>query len=173
MGVSWSFRATNICHRIDSEPYMKMTKQQERMEMRLSAKASFGAIRLYFSGTGSMGRTVKFLKKVGTAFLSVAVGFIALTSSAIVGGLLIGPGHEDLLRSFHAWMVETPVDQVVAKGNALVSEIAAQSLGWGLLIVAMWRLADVTQPAISEAKLRYRAKAAEQRGDTQQVSKNE
>ncbi|MCK1788826.1 hypothetical protein [Pseudomonas violetae] len=142
-----------------------MSKQQVRMEMRLSAKAAFGAVRLYFSGTGAKGRTATFLKRVGASFVYLVAGFIAITSWAVVGGLLIGPGHEDVLRSFHAWMIGTPVDQVVARGNALVSENAAQFLASALLIAVMWRLGDVTRPAIAEAKLRYRAKVAEQSGD--------
>lgn len=66
--------------------------------MRLSAKAAFGAVRQYFSGTGAKGRTATFLKKIGVAFVYLVSGFIAITSWAIVGGLLIGPGHEDALR---------------------------------------------------------------------------
>ncbi|WP_210555359.1 hypothetical protein [Pseudomonas sp. P9(2020)] len=147
-----------------------MSKQQVHMEMRLSAKAAFGAVRQYFSGTGAKGRTATFLKKIGVAFVYLVSGFIAITSWAIVGGLLIGPGHEDALRSLHAWMIETPVDQVVARGNALVSENAAQYLASALLIAVMWRLGDVTQPAIAKAKLRYRAKVAEQSGDTPQAA---
>lgn len=69
-------------------------------------------------------------------------------------------------------MIETPVDQVVARGNALVSEHAAQYLASALLIAVMWRLGDVTQSAIAEAKLRYRAIVAEQSGDTPQVTTN-
>lgn len=170
--ASWRYRATPIIQSIDSEHDMKMSKQQVRMEMRLSAKAAFGAVKQYFSGTGAKGRTATFLKKVGASFVYLISGFIAITSWAIVGALLIGPGHEDILRSFHAWMIETPVDQVVARGNALVSEHAAQYLASALLIAVMWRLGDVTQSAIAEAKLRYRAIVAEQSGDTPQVTTN-
>lgn len=170
--ASGSYRATPISQCGDNEKVMKMSKQQERMEMKLSAKAAFGAVRQYFSGTGAKGRTATFLKNVGATFFNLVAGFIAMTSAAVVGGLLIGPGHEDLLRSFHTWMIETPVDQVVAKGNALVSENAAQYLAAALLLAVMWRLGDVTQPAIAEAKLRYRAKVAEQSGDTTQVAPN-
>lgn len=140
---------------------MKMSKQQEHMEMKLSAKAAIGAVKHYFSGEGAKGRTVTFMKKVSASFVYLAAGFIAATSWAVVGGLLIGPGHEDLLRNFHAWMVATPVDQVVATGNALVRDNAAQYLGCGVLIAVMWRLGDVTQQAIKEAKLRFRATVAE------------
>lgn len=140
---------------------MKMSKQQEHMEMKLAAKAAIGAVKHYFSGEGAKGRTVAFMKKVSATFVYLGAGFIAATSWAVVGGLLIGPGHEDLLRNFHAWMITTPVDQVVAKGNALVRDNAAQFLAGWMLIAVMWRLGDVTQPAIKEAKLRFRATAAE------------
>lgn len=140
---------------------MKMSKQQEHMEMKLSAKAAVDAVKQYFSGEGAKGRAVTFMKKVSASFVYLAAGFIAATSWAVVGGLLIGPGHEDLLRNFHAWMITTPVDQVVAKGNALVRDNAGQYLAWGVLLAVMWRLGDVTQPAIKEAKLRFRAEVAE------------
>lgn len=125
-----------------------------------------------FQWHGSKGSHSHILEKVGASFVYLISGFIAITSWAIVGALLIGPGHEDVLRSFHAWMIETPVDQVVARGNALVSEHAAQYLASALLIAVMWRLGDVTQSAIAEAKLRYRAIVAEQSGDTPQVTTN-
>ncbi|MCF5381921.1 hypothetical protein GIW05_00090 [Pseudomonas syringae] len=151
---------------------MKMSKQQMRVEMELSAKAAFGAVRQNFSGAGALGRTATFMKKVCGSFVYLVTGFIAIASWSVVGGLLIGPGHEDLLRSFHAWMIETPVDQVVAKGNALVSNNVAPILTSALLLAVMWRLGDVTQPAIAEAKLRYRAKVAEQSVDTPQMAAN-
>lgn len=149
------------------------SQQQARDEMEVSVKAAFGATRQYFSGAGAKGRTATFLKQVGKSFVYLVTGFLGITSWAVVCTLLVGFEHEEALRSFHAWMIATPVDQVVAKGNALVSENAPQYLAWAVLLAVMWRLGDVTKPAILEAQQRHRAEIAKQIGHKPKAATND
>lgn len=149
---------------------MKLSKQQKHLELKLVAKAAFSAIKQYFTGVGVERRTVTFLKGVGITFAYSVGGCIAALSWAAVAGVLIGPGHEDFLRNFHAWMIETPVDQVVARGDAFVRVNAEQILTMSLNIAFLWRLGKVAEPAITEAKQRFRAELAELGGDTPRTS---
>ena len=148
--------------RIDSsvEKGMKLSKQQQNQEMRLALKAACGAMKQHFTGPGSKERTLTFLKKSGTTFVYWFAGIFAFVASAAVSGVLIGPGHEDMLREFHAWMVAMPADQLIAKGEALVVEAGQQMFAGSLIATLGLRLGEVTRPAIDEVKHKYREELA-------------
>lgn len=139
---------------------MKLSKQQENAEVKLALRAAGGALKQHFTGSGAKQRTITFLKKSGTTFVYSLTGIFAFAASAAVSGVLIGPGHEDIMRDFHAWMVAMPVDQLIAYGDGLVKDFGQQMLLGSLAITFALRVGEVTRPAVDEAKHRYREELA-------------
>lgn len=131
---------------------MKITKQQRAAKDKAVIHAALTAIRTHFTGPGAQARTVHFTCDSLYSSCSWFAKLLCLGSWSIVGGLLIGPDHDLLLAQFHAWLIETPVDQVSSQlqtGFLLVVEAIVKLsllLGFGQTLLA------VIKPATEDAK---------------------
>lgn len=77
-------------------------------------------LRKYFTGEGASVRRRKFLWDVFFYSSKYFLICLCLFSWALVGGLLIGPQNEFFLRNFHAWMITTPIEEVLIQSHTLL-----------------------------------------------------
>ena len=81
-------------------------------------------------------------------------------SWAVIGGLLVGPEHDFFLKQVHAWMVATPVDQVLVQSHAMFVSAAIECVKIGLLLGFGQKLLSVVTPAVQQAKQNFTSVAA-------------
>lgn len=139
---------------------MKLTKQQRTQLQNQTQRAAIAALRDHFMGEGAMSRSLQFLRGA----LMVSAGWTAkllfVGSWAVIGGLLAGPEHDFFLKQVHAWMVATPVDQVLVQGHAMFVLVAIEFIKIGLLLGFGQKLLAVVTPAVQQVKQSFTSVAA-------------
>lgn len=134
---------------------MKLTKEQRAARSKAIERATIAALREHFTGQGAAARRLQFLRGA----LLVSTGWFAkllcLGSWAVIAGLLIGPEHDFFLKEVHAWMVATPVDQVLSQTHAMFLSAAWEFVKMSLLLGVGQKLLGVVKPAAEQAKQRF------------------
>lgn len=81
-------------------------------------------------------------------------------SWAVIAGLLVGPEHDFFLKQVHAWMVATPVGQVLAQSHAMFISAAWELVKMSLMLGVGQKLLAVVKPATEQVKQRFETAAA-------------
>lgn len=131
---------------------MKITKQQRAAKAKAVNQAAVTAIRTQFKGPGAQARIMRFTGDSLYLSCSWFVKLLCLGSWSIVGGLLIGPEHDLLLSQLHAWLIETPVDQVSSQLQSGFMSVAEAFVKLSLLLGFGQKLLAVIKPATEDAK---------------------
>ncbi|ALR06286.2 hypothetical protein XFHB_04890 [Xylella fastidiosa] len=100
-------------------------------------------LRKYFTGEGASVRRRKFLWDVFFYSSKYFLICLCLFSWALVGGLLIGPQNEFFLRNFHAWMITTPIEEVLIQSHTLLFDLAFKAFLFSILLSVLINLKDV------------------------------
>lgn len=134
---------------------MKLTKQQREARRKVIQKASREALRAHFTGDGATARRLRFVwgGLIASAGWTARIMFVA--SWAVIGGLLAGPEHDFFLSQVHAWMVATPVDQVLAQTHKEFLFIVFECTKIGLIVGFVQKLFAIASPAIEQAKQQF------------------
>lgn len=139
---------------------MNLTKEQRIARSNAVTHASILALREHFTGDGATSRRLRFMK----AALIASAGWLAklacLASWAVIAGLYVGPEHDFFLKQFHAWMLATPVEQVLEQSHAIVVSSAWELVKMSLLFGVGQNLLGVIKPAAEQAKQSFEAAAA-------------
>lgn len=139
---------------------MNHNKNQRKAQIRANERAIVLALRVHFSGAGATKRSVVFVKDVLIASLIWFSRFVFVASWAVVAHLLVGPDHADYLTKFHAWMVQTPVDEVVDLSRSAVLSVAWYLGKMSLLAGVCTTLFKLVKPAVDMAKMRFQPETA-------------
>jgi hypothetical protein len=139
---------------------MKLTKQQRAARSKAIEQAAISALREHFTGQGSAVRRVQFLRGALLASVGWFAKLLFIGSWAVIAGLLVGPEHDFFLQQVHAWMVATPVDQVLAQSHAMFLSVAWEFVKMSLLLGVGQKLLVVVKPAAEHAKQRFETAAA-------------
>lgn len=131
---------------------MKLTKVQRTQLQKATQRAAFHALRAHFTGDGAAARRLRFGRDVLLSSAAWTARLLFVASWAVIGGLLVGPDHEFFLKQVHAWMVATPVDQVVAQGNAAFVAMFTEVAKLGAFLGVGQRLLALVSPAVELAK---------------------
>ena len=124
---------------------MKLTDEQ-RVARQNVIKAN---IRTYFgNGEGAAERRIRFLKWFLTRSFYWAFLSYTFISACALSTITIGFGHEMELTELHAWMVSTPVDQVIARTHALVMRQLGNCLFFGLSMGMLHSLIRIAHPEL-------------------------
>ncbi len=137
---------------------MKPTKEQRAARSKAIQRAAIAALREHFTGQGATARRSQFLR--GTLLASVGwfAKLLFVGSWAVIAGLLVGPEHDFFLKQVIAWMVATPVDQVLARSHAMFLSAAWEFGKMSLLLGFGQKLLAVAKPAAEQAKQRFETK---------------
>lgn len=131
---------------------MKLTKVQRTQLQQATQRAAVDALRAHFMGDGATARRLRFGRDVLLSSAAWTARLLFVASWAVIGGLLVGPDHEFFLKQVHAWMVATPVDQVVAQGNAAFMAMFTEVIKLGAFLGVGQRLLALVSPAVELAK---------------------
>lgn len=99
---------------------MNLTKQQRAQRQNQFQQAIIAALREHFTGEGATSRSLRFLCGALMASAGWSAKLMFVVSWGVISGLLVGPEHDFFLKQLHAWMVATPVDQVLGQGHAML-----------------------------------------------------
>lgn len=139
---------------------MKLTKQQRAQLQSQSQRAAIAALRDHFMGEGAMSRRLQFLRSALVASAGWTAKLLFVGSWAVIGGLLAGPEHDFFLKQVHAWMVATPVDQVLVQSHSIFVSAAIECMKLGLLLGFGQKLLTVVMPAVQQVKQSFTSVAA-------------
>jgi hypothetical protein len=139
---------------------MKLTKQQRAQLQSQTQRAAVAALREHFTGEGAASRSLQFLRGALMASAGWTAKLLFVGSWAVIGGLLVGPEHDFFLKQVHAWMVATPVDQVLVQSHAMFVSAAIECVKIGLLLGFGQKLLSVVTPAVQQAKQNFTSVAA-------------
>ena len=139
---------------------MKMTKQQRAQLQNQTQRAAIAALREHFTGEGAVSRSLRFLRGALMASAGWTAKLLFVGSWAVIGGLLAGPEHDFFLKQVHAWMVATPVDQVLVQSHAMFVSAAIECVKIGLLLGFGQKLLAVVTPAMQQVKQSFANVAA-------------
>lgn len=131
---------------------MKLTKQQRAQLQSQTQRAAVAALREHFTGEGAGSRTLQFLRGALMASAAWTAKLLFVGSWAVIGGLLAGSEHDFFLKQVHAWMVATPVDQVLVQSHAMFVSAAIECVKIGLLLGFGQKLLSVVTPAVQQVK---------------------
>lgn len=129
----------------------KLTQEQRQAVQR----AGKDALRAYFTGDGARTRILQYTRAALISSATWTCQFIALASWAIVAGLLAGPDHEQFLTVLHAWMVATPLDQVLTQTHEWFMMGAWECVKFGCIFGSLKKLLDIVTPAMDEARQQF------------------
>ncbi len=139
---------------------MKLTRETRAARSRAIERAAIAALREHFTGQGATARRLQFLRGA----LLTSVGWFAkllfIGSWAVIAGLLVGPEHDFFLKQVHAWMVATPVDQVLSQSHTMFLSVAWEFGKMSLLLGFGQKLLAVAKPAAEQAKQQFETAAA-------------
>lgn len=139
---------------------MRLNKQQRLARDKAIRQAAVASIKANFTGDGSRKRAALFLRR---GLMRSATWTLAITCyfcGAMVIGLTLGPDHEVLLKQFHAWMVATPVEDVLATAHQWALEFGMQFLVYGVLGGFGHSLVSLVEPATNEARDQFHGSIA-------------
>lgn len=139
---------------------MKLTKQQRQKRDQAIRQAVAAAIKSHFTGYGASGRIAAFLRNGLSRSAAWILAITCYLCGAAVLGLTVGPSHEALLAEFHAWMVTTPLDVVIATSNRWAFDFGMQFVAMGLLGGFLHALFALVNPSSIEARERFYASIA-------------
>lgn len=139
---------------------MKLTKQQRAQLSNQTQRAAIDALRSHFMGAGATSRRLQFLRGALMASAGWTAKLLFVGSWAVIGGLLAGPEHDFFLKQVHAWMVATPVDQVLVQSHAMFVSAAIECIKIGLLLGFGQKLLAVVTPAVQQVKQSFASVAA-------------
>lgn len=139
---------------------MKLTKEQRAARSKAIEQAAISALREHFIGQGASARRLQFLRGALLASVGWLAKLLCLGSWAVIAGLLVGPEHDFFLKQVHAWMVATPMDQVLAQSHAMFLSAAWEFVKMSLLLGFGQKLLAVVKPAAEQAKQRFETAAA-------------
>ncbi|GAA5787255.1 hypothetical protein [Chitiniphilus shinanonensis] len=139
---------------------MKLTKQQRAQLSNQTQRAAVAALRSHFMGEGATYRRFQFLRGALMASAGWTAKLLFIGSWAVIGGLLAGPEHDFFLKQVHAWMVATPVDQVLAQSHAMFVSAAIECVKIGALLGFGQKLLAVVTPAVQQVKQNFVSLAA-------------
>lgn len=131
---------------------MKLTKRQCEARSKAIQQAAVSTLREHFTGNGATARRLWFTWGCLLASAGWTAKIVFVASWAVVGGLLAGPEHDFFLSQVHAWMVATPVDQLLAQTHKEFLFIVFECTKIGLLVGFAQKLFAVVSPAIEQAK---------------------
>lgn len=134
---------------------MKLTKQQRAQLQSHTQRAAVAALRKHFTGEGAASRSLRFMRGALMASAGWTAKLLFVGSWAVIGGLLVGPEHDFFLKQVHAWMVATPVDQVLVQSHAMFVSAAIECVKIGLLLGFGQKLLSVMTPAVQQAKQNF------------------
>lgn len=140
----------------------KLTRQQRKVLEQDTRRAAFGALRDYFTGEGAVQRTCNFAKMALIASASWFTKLLLTGSWAVLAGLLIGPGNENILHQVYAWVVATPFDHVLVKSHALFESGVWMCAQVGVTLGISLSLAHISRPAIQSAEHQFHNAMAHQ-----------
>ena len=92
---------------------MKLIRQQRAQSQNQTQRAAVAALREYFTGEGATSRSLQFLRCALMMSAGWRAKLLFVGSWAVIGGLLAGSQHDFFLKQVYAWMVATPVNQVL------------------------------------------------------------
>lgn len=139
---------------------MNLTKEQRAARSKAIEQASILALREHFTGEGATSRRLRFVKGALLASAAWLAKLACLASWAVIAGLLVGPDHNFFLTQVHAWMVATPLEQVLERSHAMFMSMAWEIMKMSLLLGVGQSLLGVIKPAAEQAKQRFEAAAA-------------
>lgn len=139
---------------------MKLTKQQRVQLQSQTSRAAVVALREHFTGKGAASRCLQFLRGALMASAGWTAKLLFVGSWAVIGGLLAGPEHDFFLKQVHAWMVATPVDQVLLQSHTMFVSAAIECIKIGLVLGFGQKLLTVVMPAVQQVKQSFTSVAA-------------
>lgn len=139
---------------------MKLTKQQRAQLQSQTQRAAVAALREHFTGEGAASRNLRFLRGALMASAGWTAKLLFVGSWAVIGSLFAGPEHDFFLKQVHAWMVATPVDQVLVQSHAMFVSAAIECVKIGLLLGFGQKLLSVVMPAVQQVKQSFASVAA-------------
>ena len=139
---------------------MNLTKEQRAARSKAIEQANILALREHFTGEGATSRRLRFVKGALLASAAWLAKLACLASWAVIAGLLVGPDHNFFLTQVHAWMVSTPLEQVLERSHAMFMSMAWELMKISVLLGVGQNLLGVIKPAAEQAKQRFEAAAA-------------
>jgi hypothetical protein len=139
---------------------MKLTKEQRAARSKAIERATITALREHFTGQGAAARRLQFLRGALLASIGWFAKLLFIGSWAVIAGLLVGPEHDFFLKQVHAWMVATPVDQVLTQSHAMFVSAAWELGKISLLLGVCQKLLAVVKPAAEQVKQQFETAAA-------------
>lgn len=139
---------------------MKLSKEQRAARSKAVEQASIAALREHFTGQGATARRLQFLRGALLASIGWFAKLLFISSWAVIAGLLVGPEHDFFLKQVHAWMVATPVDQVLAQSHAMFVSAAWEFGKMSLVLGVGQKLFAVVKPAVEQVKQQFETAAA-------------
>jgi len=127
---------------------MKLTKQQNADLSHQARRAAVEALQVYFMGSSATSRRLLFLRRALLASAAWTAKLLFVCSWAVIGGLLVGPEHDFLLKQVHAWMVATPVNQVLSQTHAMFMSVAVECMKAGVVLGLGQELLAIVKLAI-------------------------
>ncbi|MGH8077833.1 MAG: hypothetical protein ACREPE_10975 [Lysobacter sp.] len=125
-------------------------RNEQRRQNTALARA---AIRNHFTGEGAVHRRWRFAYDAFVYGVFAAAGLVLFAAAAFGIGVSVGLGHEEALAQFHAWMVETPFEQVRVTVDSFAGRVMHEAAVAALLLgplIAFIRTVPV-KPATTEA----------------------
>lgn len=134
----------------------KITSNERALNQAMR-QAGWAAIKLHFSGEGRASRSALFLRDGLERSMTWSLVFASLICTSMVLGVTVGPGHETLLKAFHAWMAATPVDLVVSNARSWVVDFGSQCIVGGLVAGFVQKLIGLAKPAMEFSRSESRS----------------
>lgn len=133
----------------------KLTNEQRAIRSKAIEQATISVLREQFTGQGAILRCLQFLRGALLASGGWFAKLFFIGSWAVIAGLLIGPEHDFFLKQVHAWMVITPVDQVLVQSHAMFLSAAWEFGKMSLFLGVGQKLIALVKPAAEQAKQRF------------------
>ncbi|MYM92343.1 hypothetical protein [Duganella vulcania] len=130
-------------------PKRRLSKQQRQLMARDTLRAVAAAIRTYFCGEGAIGRAFTFVGGAVRASMVWTARWLFVFSWAAIAGVLVGPEHDQVLTQLRAWMVELPLEDVLAQSHAFFMMAFWVAVKLGLLFGCGQRLRAIIRPAVA------------------------
>lgn len=130
---------------------MKLTKEQRQA----LNQAAIAALRTHFTGDGAVKRSFRFAWDALVASGGWIAKLLFIASWAVVGGLLAGPEHEYFLAEVRAWMITTPLEQVLAQTHSGFLAVFWECVKGGVVFGILQKMYDITKPAMTEVRQQF------------------
>lgn len=144
-----------LLERIFVMSYRGVSVENVAIMRRDMSRAMHGALAAHFLGEGALRRTVVFGWRVLLSAGAATGALMALWSWALVGGLVAGPDHEQLLAAFRAWMVSLSPERLQAVAHLYFVDALTFSAQFGAAIALLLRLHAIVAPAVAAAREPY------------------